>query len=123
MQATFWIDQSYGDRFVGYRQVNAQALEFPRSLAYDRQGYEIEGVPVALQRATAEIARRYLEDSTQFLADTAAGSNVVADSITVGPISINKTYGGGKDTAKKFVIVDRLFKVAGLIDNSIWADR
>jgi hypothetical protein len=123
MRATFWIDQTYGDRFVGYRQVNAQALEFPRSLAYDRQGYEIEGVPVALQRATAEIARRYLEDSTQFLADTAAGSNVVADSITVGPISINKTYGGGKDTAKKFVIVDRLFKVAGLIDNSIWADR
>ena len=123
MRATFWIDQTYGDRFVGYRQVNTQALEFPRSLAYDRQGYEIEGVPVALQRATAEIARRYLEDSTQFLADTAAGSNVVADSITVGPISINKTYGGGKDTAKKFVIVDRLFKVAGLIDNSIWADR
>jgi hypothetical protein len=123
MRATFWINQTYGDRFVGYRQVNTQALEFPRSLAYDRQGYEIEGVPVALQRATAEIARRYLEDSTQFLADTAAGSNVVADSITVGPISINKTYGGGKDTAKKFVIVDRLFKVAGLIDNSIWADR
>ena len=123
MRSTFWIDQTYGDRFVGYKKTNTQALEFPRSLAYDRQGYAIENVPVALQRATAEIARRYLEDSTQFLADTAAGSNVLADSITVGPISINKTYGGGKDTTKKFVVVDRLFKVASLIDNSIWVDR
>jgi len=122
-QATFWIDQTYGDRFVGYKYSNSQPLEFPRTLAYDRYGNDITGIPLALKRATAELARRYLEDATQFLADTAAGSNVVADSITVGPISINKTYGGGKDTAKKFVIVDRLFKVAGLIDNSIWADR
>lgn len=122
-QATFWIDQTYGDRFVGYKYSNSQPLEFPRTLAYDRYGNDITGIPLALKRATAELARRYLEDATQFLADTAAGSNVVADSITVGPISINKTYGGGKDTAKKFVVVDRLFKVAGLIDNSIWADR
>jgi hypothetical protein len=122
-QATFWIDQTYGDRFVGYKYSNSQPLEFPRTLAYDRYGNDITGIPLALKRATAELARRYLEDATQFLADTAAGSNVVADSITVGPISINKTYGGGKDTAKKFNVVDRLFKVAGLIDNSIWADR
>lgn len=123
MRATFWIDQTYGDRFVGLRSVNTQALEWPRSFAYDRQGDDISGVPLALQRATAEIARRYLEDSAQFFADTAAASNVLQDSVSVGPISISKTYAGTKDTAKKFVIVDRLFQVAGLIESGGWARR
>lgn len=123
MRATFWIDQTYGDRFVGLRSVNTQALEWPRSFAYDRQGEDISGVPLALQRATAEIARRYLEDSAQFFADTAAASNVLEDSVSVGPISISKTYAGTKDTAKKFVVVDRLFQVAGLIESGGWARR
>jgi hypothetical protein len=123
MRATFWIDQTYGDRFVGLRSVNTQALEWPRSFAYDRQGEDISGVPLALQRATAEIARRYLEDSAQFFADTAAASNVLQDSVSVGPISISKTYAGTKDTAKKFVVVDRLFQVAGLIESGGWARR
>lgn len=122
-RATFWIDQTYGDRFVGLRSVNTQALEWPRSFAYDRQGEDITGVPLALQRATAEIARRYLEDSTQFFADTAAASNILQDSVSVGPISISKTYAGTKDTAKKFVVVDRLFQVAGLIESGGWARR
>ena len=80
-------------------------------------------MPLALQRATAEIARRYLEDSAQFFADTAAASNVLEDSVSVGPISISKTYAGTKDTAKKFVVVDRLFQVAGLIESGGWARR
>ena len=123
VQATQWIDLVYGGRFAGYRSNNTQALEFPRSLAYDAQGYEIAGIPVALQRATAEMARRWLEDASQFNPDVSAGSNVTQDTVTVGPITISKTYGGGKDSEKRFKIVDRLFQVAGLIDSGGWAKR
>ena len=123
MQSTNWIDLTYGDRFVGLRASSTQALEWPRSFAYDRQGEELASVPLALQRATAEMARRYLEDSTQFLADTAAGSNVTQDTVTVGPITIGKSYAGTKDVEKKFKVVDRLFQVAGLIESGGWAKR
>jgi hypothetical protein len=123
MQASNWIDQSYGDRFVGLRASSTQALEWPRSFAYDRQGEELASVPLALQRATAEMARRYLEDSTQFFADTAAASNVVQDSVSVGPITIAKTYAGTKDESKKFNVVTRLFQVGGLIESGGWAKR
>ena len=123
IQASNWIDLSYGDRFVGLRASSTQALEWPRSFAYDRQGEELASVPLALQRATAEMARRYLEDSTQFFADTAAASNVVQDSVSVGPITIAKTYAGTKDEAKKFNVVTRLFQVGGLIESGGWAKR
>lgn len=123
IQATMWIDANYGTRFAGYRQNNTQALEFPRSLAYDAQGYAIEGIPLALKRATAEMARRWLEDASQLNPDVAAGSNVTQDTVTVGPITISKTYGGGKDSEKRFKVVDRLFQVAGLIDSGGWAKR
>ena len=123
VQATMWIDANYGTRFAGYRGSNTQALEFPRSLAYDAQGYAIEGIPLALKRATAEMARRWLEDASQLNPDVAAGSNVTQDSVSVGPISISKTYAGGKDGEKRFKIVDRLFQVAGLIDSGGWAKR
>jgi hypothetical protein len=123
VQATMWIDANYGTRFAGYRGSNTQALEFPRSLAYDAQGYAIEGIPLALKRATAEMARRWLEDASQLNPDVAAGSNVTQDSVSVGPISISKTYAGGKDGEKRYKIVDRLFQVAGLIDSGGWAKR
>ena len=123
MQATTWIDQNYGTRFVGLRSTSAQPLEWPRAFAYDRDGYEISGIPPALKKATAEMARRWLEDKTQFQPDIAAGSNVTQDTVTVGPITISKTYGGGKDSEKRFKVVDRLFQVAGLIDSGGWAKR
>lgn len=123
MQATIWIDQNYGTRFVGLRSSSTQPLEWPRAFAYDREGYEITGIPLALKRATAEMARRWLEDKTQFQPDVAAGSNVTQDTVTVGPITISKTYGGGKDSEKRFKVIDRLFQVAGLIDSGGWARR
>lgn len=123
LQATIWIDQNYGTRFVGLRSTSSQPLEWPRAFAYDRDGYELAGIPLALKRATAEMARRWLEDKTQFQPDVAAGSNVTQDTVTVGPITISKTYGGGKDSEKRFKVVDRLFQVAGIIDSGGWAKR
>lgn len=123
MRATQWLDSNYGIRFVGYKAESDQPLEFPRALAFDRYGNPITGVPLNLKRATTEIARRYLEDATQFDADVGAGSNVTQDAIAVGPISISKSYAGGKDVAKRFPVVDRLLTVAGLIESGGWAKR
>lgn len=122
-RATMWIDNNYGTRFVGLSSSSTQALEWPRSFAYDRDGYPITGIPTALKKATAEVARRWLEDATQLDPDIAAGSNVTQDTVTVGPITISKTYAGGKDAEKRFKVVDRLFQVAGLIDSGGWAKR
>jgi hypothetical protein len=123
MQATIWIDSTYGMQFVGYKSVNTQPLEWPRAFAYDREGYEITGIPLALKRATAEVARRWLEDPTQLSPDVAVGSNVTQDTVSVGPITVSKSYAGTKDPEKKFPVVARLFKVAGLIDSSMWVRR
>ena len=122
-RATQWIDSTYGPRFVGYRAQNTQAMEFPRSLAYDRYGTEITGIPAALKKATAEIVRRYLEDATQIDPDTPVGGNLVSDQVSVGPISISKSYAGGKDAAKRFTVVDRLLVQAGIIQGAGWASR
>jgi hypothetical protein len=123
MQATIWIDSHYGLKFVGLKAASTQPLEWPRAFAYDREGYAIEGIPLALKRATAEVAKRWLEDSTQLDPDTSAGANILQDQLTVGPITISKSYAGTKDTAKRFPVVDRLFQVAGLIESGGWARR
>ena len=123
MQATIWIDSHYGLKFVGLKAASTQPLEWPRAFAYDREGYAIEGIPLALKRATAEVARRWLEDSTQLDPDTSAGANILQDQLTVGPSTISKSYAGTKDTAKRFPVVDRLFQVAGLIESGGWARR
>lgn len=121
--ATMWMDMRYGGLFAGYKENTTQALEFPRTLAYDRYGNTISGVPVALKRATAEIAKRWIEDAAQLNPDTPVGGNLTQDTVTVGPITISKTYAGGKDADKKFPIVDRLLRQAGIIDSGGWARR
>ena len=121
--ATSWVDNHYGLQFVGLKTSSTQALEWPRSFAYDRDGYPITGIPTALKKATAEVARRWLEDATQLDPDIAAGSNVTQDTVTVGPITISKSYAGGKDAEKRVKVVDRMFQVGGLIESGGWAKR
>ena len=122
-QATQWIDLAYGTRFAGYRLVSTQALEFPRGLAYDRDGEAITGVPVQLKRAICEAAKRMLTDSTQFFPDEDAGSNVTASSVTVGPITVSDSFAGTQSTSIKFPVIDRMLGLGSLVDFSRWAAR
>lgn len=122
-QATLWLDNFYAHRFVGYKDDSTQALEFPRALAWDRNGTAIEGVPTVLKQATCEVARRWLEDSTQLDPDTDAGSNVSASSVTVGPITVSDSFTGEQTTRKRFPVVDRLLQRGGLVQAGGWAAR
>jgi hypothetical protein len=122
-QATAWIDLAYGTRFAGYKLTSTQLLEFPRGLAYDRDGEAITGVPLTLKRAVCEAAKRMISDSTQFFPDEDAGSNVNSSSVTVGPITVSDSFAGTQSTARKFPIIDRLLGLGSLVDYSRWAGR
>lgn len=123
--ATAYLDSVYGSQWVGIRQSSAQALDWPRSDAYDMAGEIIDlAVPQRLKSACAEIAARYLADPAQLMPDTEAGQDGVAsETVSVGPISISSSYEGSKKTAPIFHTVYRLLISAGLIESSSWAKR
>lgn len=52
-QATMWLDGK--SRWRGTKSTRTQALDWPRYGAYDDSGYLLDGVPVDLERATAEV--------------------------------------------------------------------
>ena len=54
--ATDFIEQRWGGRIRGVKYSAEQALIFPRDGAYDVDGWEFDGVPVNLEKATAEYA-------------------------------------------------------------------
>jgi len=123
--ATAYLDSVYGSQWIGMRLSGAQALDWPRSDAYDMAGEIIElAVPQRLKSACAEIAARYLADPAQLLPDTEAGQDGVAsETVSVGPISISSSYEGSKKSAPIFHTVYRLLISAGLIEGSSWAKR
>lgn len=56
VQATDYIDKRFGRRFRGWRRSRAQALEWPRTDAFDDDDYLLPLVPEQLKKATAEYA-------------------------------------------------------------------
>lgn len=56
VQATDYLDALYGERVRGTKLEDDQSLAFPRECLYDNAGVLIEGVPVAVEKATAEAA-------------------------------------------------------------------
>ena len=60
VRATDHIDRVYGNAFKGYKGTDAQGLHWPRTGAYDPNGYVLSAIPSQLQKATAEYALRAL---------------------------------------------------------------
>lgn len=48
------LDGMFGDRWPGVRAYQAQALDWPRCEAYDRDGYLLSGVPAQVKAAAIE---------------------------------------------------------------------
>jgi hypothetical protein len=79
--------------FVGYREEVAQALEWPRRLAYDARGSRVVGVPQAVKDACCGYA--FLALSTELMpSPTRDSSGLVVKSKDekVGPISESVDY-------------------------------
>ncbi len=102
VRATDYVETRYGNNFAGQREVDGQALSFPRDYIYDFEGNEIEGVPVNLKKAVAEYALRALSAALMPDPDVNdSGRAVKSTRQVVGPI---------EDTTEFFQGVARLTK-------------
>lgn len=86
-----------------------QSLPWPQYGATDNFGLWISStsVPIQIKQATAILGLKSRQGDT-LIPDDSAGSNVKAESVTLGAMSVSKTYSGGKETKKRYSLVERL---------------
>lgn len=105
-KATDYMVGRYGLQWAGVRATTTQALDWPRyyvprrdsaSMRYGTIYYDFDTVPVAVQRACAELAVR------ASAADLSPDLTAQVKSETVGPISVTYADGARQDTAYKAI--------------------
>jgi len=101
IKATRYIDGKYRRRFSSEKLSQAQALEWPRSWATDKRGYELVGVPGAIKSATCEAALIAL---TEDLAPSSARGGRIQNE-TMGPLST--TYEAGAPSETRYPSIER----------------
>lgn len=95
-RATVWLDASYRDRWPGLRVYRRlQALEWPRSAVFDRDGWAVDytTIPPEITQATCEAALRELATPGSLSPDYVASQQVAATS--AGPVSVTFRDVGG----------------------------
>ena len=112
-RASFALDGIYGGRWVGYRSTQDQGLDWPRTQAWDKDGFPQTGVPTALEKATCEAA--LLELGSEGILTPALSRGGLVASESVGPVAIsyfgNAPAGVDYQTVKYYV--SRLIKGTG----------
>ncbi|HWV44124.1 DnaT-like ssDNA-binding protein [Pseudorhodoplanes sp.] len=104
-RATTAIDALYGSRFPGARlNGRAQALQWPRTDAYDADGEEIASseIPDEVIKATCEFAVRELAEPGSTMPDLERGGAIRA--LRAGSVSIE--YAGNATARTVYSIVD-----------------
>ena len=99
--------------FRGEKKTAAQALEWPRSYAYDDDGflYSDTAVPARLKEAHAQlcaVAAGSGGTQTDIQPDQTEPGSVQAEAVSVGPISISTTFTGGRSQVAYYRKVTRL---------------
>lgn len=89
IKATQYIDNNF--RFIGYKASYSQALEFPRYLAYTREGYLIDGIPNKLVYAVNEATAIDLAGTSLF---SSTEQGISEKTENVGPVKTNYKYSG-----------------------------
>lgn len=72
IKASDFINSSF--RWNGIKSTSEQALEFPRTGLYDRDGYELTGVPRPIKNATCEAIKVLLENEELFTTESENGA-------------------------------------------------
>lgn len=114
--ATDYIEQRFGLRYKGTRTNETQALGWPRSFVYDRDGYLLadDALPVNLQKATAEYAVRALASALQpdpTVSDS--GKAITRAREKVGPLETEFEYEAGgsvSNLTRPYPAADNLLK-------------
>ena len=91
VRATAALDGIYGGRWPGLRLTQAQALDWPRGGAMDRDGYHLTAVPAAVKAATFEAALIELGSSGSLSPSLDRGGSVIREK--VGPIETEYAAG------------------------------
>lgn len=115
IRASQWVDNTYRNRFPGYR-VNGreQTMEWPRSVAYDASCFLIadDVVPDEVIKAVCEAALRELTEAGSLAPDLERGGSI--QQLQAGSVSI--TYGSNAAANTSFQAIDGI--LSGLIGSS-----
>lgn len=119
--ATRAADERYGSRWVGDRQSDEQALDWPRVGAYGSAGDALDDqVPVRLQQWTARAALLHVQGNS-LLPDTQTDADIKSESKSGAGFTKTVTYQGAKAATTKFPALDKMLVGAGLIaDGGAW---
>jgi hypothetical protein len=121
VEGTQTIDLIWGERFIGVKLTETQALSWPRNVGYDSDGFSVgaDEVPKRVAQATVEMAFRHIADSgpstttgdtTGLIADVASGSNIVGEIASVGSVVSEKKYAGVKTMYTHFRKIELMMK-------------
>lgn len=83
IRGSFALDGMYGTKWPGFKASLEQAMDWPRTDADDIDGYDLDGVPIAVVNAACEAALIELASAGSLTSSGTAGVKVE----TVGPIS------------------------------------
>lgn len=115
-RATEWLDGRYADQWLGYRKSTDQALSWPRTGVYDRDGnyVDADSVPAEVERSTALIAVEYIKGTD--LDNSNLDGSISMKRSKVGDLEQELEYQGSLPArASYFPTVDGLLKKRGLI--------
>lgn len=105
IRASATLDLMYRMAYPGYRTVGRnQAMEWPRTAAYDYEGIIISTgvVPKEIQQATCELAIRELAEPGSTAPDLDRGGQI--QSFRAGSVAV--TYGAGATAQTVFSVVE-----------------
>lgn len=120
VRGTQSLDARYN--FVGWRLTREQVTEWPRSGAWDRDGYLVDGIPQLIKNATAEMAKRELDGTTipDLTFSTQAAGTITAQRVKAGPVEKETEYSSSQtsttaSTIPLYPVVDRILRGSGLV--------
>lgn len=94
IRATDYVDRRW--RWIGTKELETQALQWPRLGAYDANGFDVQDeVPLALKHAVIEYAFRIVDSLGDLLPDPSedsSGAFVTLKREKVGPIEEETRY-------------------------------
>lgn len=118
IKATDYVDGRFS--YVGSKRYGVQTTQWPRTDAWDKDGYPVNGIPEPVLRATYEYAFRALSgDIDPDPVRDDSGRTVISKSEGLGPLQQSVTYGaGGSVEAPRYPKADRILSASGLVDGS-----
>jgi len=121
IMATQYLDNAYHLRWIGEKATADQALDWPRSYAYDGDDYLLasNAVPVKVTYATCEAALRHLTTSGGLMPDWTENGTLKRKKSKLGPLETDKEWLGGYSPGTptgKYAVVEAHLK--GLISSA-----